>query len=698
MIMEQVLFVVNNSLVILIATMVSEMTMRDREPWRRRLALLSLCPVIILFTVLLLGCIGQLRAGPAAFLLAVAAVAVAVRQRSYYHKDSLYIAVAPNSSPGGVARKIAYVIGLAVFGLFLGLLAGRFLIRGTHFHWDDLSYHATFAAHWIADGRVSVHPYLFFAYYPFNAEILSLWLMLPFKNDAFVSMAGFYWGALMAFSVFGLGSAKKHSKTGLYLTVVLILCSPVLLRSINSFTAVDLAGPAALMAAIAFAIPSYEGNAYSARFVDAVYCGLLAGLAVGCKVSMAPVCFILLLWLLLYQRKSFSGWVRLAFAGIFVVCMIATGAFWFIRNAVLTGNPLFPAEMGPFSGPLAAEAQARTKLISWIIKNPTDFHQWRDLIQEHLNWPVGTGLLCVLGYLSGTCVLVKQNRAYGDRLWVLFLLLTSGLTLFFLYPFMPYSGTSHGPTRDLWVQPRYIIASFVIGIVLFCSLLKNRNTFWLCLAIIVLATTPEIQLDEHMNAVAFGGLLTAYFAWTTLGKIVPASIHAKRCLLIIAPAALGGLAICLSGQEKATKKHLYDYSHLGGSWEAIEGLPAGSRITWFGNWVYQYYPLFGRHLQLDPVRVYDDGSLYKQPHCGWEDNIEYDDWVKAKIPMESNLLIPNLISSRIEYVVVTQGSNNQWPPQKKVLAASGKLEKIYDDGYSVIWRMKRSGLRSEPPN
>jgi len=81
--------------------------------------------------------------------------------------------------------------------------------------------------------------------------------------------------------------------------------------------------------------------------VDAAYAGLLAGLAVGTKVSMAPAAVILALWFLFPRQGSnlrLPG--RAALVVVFTIGAALTGLFWYARNVVWTGNPLSPGARG----------------------------------------------------------------------------------------------------------------------------------------------------------------------------------------------------------------------------------------------------------------------------------------------------------------------------------------------------------------
>jgi hypothetical protein len=86
----------------------------------------------------------------------------------------------------------------------------------------------------------------------------------------------------------------------------------------------------------------------------------LLGFAVGCKVSYVFPLDVVGLWYLLAGGNGTRLSTRVRGLALLGAGAIVTGSFWYIRNWATTGNPLFPAQVGPFDGPFTQEAQART--------------------------------------------------------------------------------------------------------------------------------------------------------------------------------------------------------------------------------------------------------------------------------------------------------------------------------------------------
>jgi hypothetical protein len=149
------------------------------------------------------------------------------------------------------------------------------------------------------------------------------------------------------------------------------------------------------------------------------------------------------------------------------------------------------------------------------------------------------------------------------------------------------------------------------------------------------------------------------------------------------------LALWMPAKQRFTDAAIHRYGDfqrpVGQAWRALETLPDGSRIAWFGPAAYQYYAVFGRRLQFVPRPVEFDGSPYQPLHEAWRRD-HFSWWSDAET---SNLspLVANLIASQVNYVLVTKWNLDAWPPQQHVLATSDQAQAVYDDGYSTIWKV-----------
>jgi len=697
--MGQTLFVLSNLFAATISFLVADMTMRGREPWRQALASIVGFPVVVLAIILFLGTVGHLSAGTAVLLAGVVAVGMIGVHWGFFNPNVGDSTIGPAKHEGDASEEesLIWPISVALLGAFGGFWIARAYLSGTYFIDDDLSYHGSVAAHWLVDGGISLAPSNYHAYFPFNAEVLSLWFMLPISSDALASLSGLYWGLLTATAGFTLILAQGHSRTTAALSGALLLMSPVLLRAGKSFSAVDLAGPALILAAVVFAVPSPGNKAIRSKFGDSVYCGLLSGFAVGCKVSFAPVAIILFLWHTFGLRKNYQFGTRVLSATIYAVAAAATGTYWYVRNWLLTGNPLFPAEFGLFDGPFGVEDQARTKLVSWIAAYWTDLSFWVNLSKSHIDWPFGLFLLAAVGYGFALLSVLRHRRSTDPTGFaVTWLLVVIGLTLLFLYPFMPFSGTYNAPNAPLLISLRYLIASFSIGIILFGSQVARghpHRSFWLCLAILAVVNSGWKAVPSTFVIMVAGA--TVLWLWEKVLAVFSFKRSRLAFQLAILPAALVVMAILTPYKQQLTDANIHNYGSIehpiGRVWQAIENIPDGSSVAFFGPKTYQYYPIFGRKFQQIPHPVNGKGLPVRPVHENFRQKPSRRWWgptgKTGKVDLSE--LVDNLIAGGVDYVLVTHRRGHEWPPQREALANSEYVQLIYDDGYSVIWRIHK---------
>ncbi|MBM4043474.1 MAG: hypothetical protein FJ290_33735 [Planctomycetes bacterium] len=377
--------------------------------------------------------------------------------------------------------------------------------------------------------------------------------------------------------------------------------------------------------------------------------------------------------------------MRLASAGVFALAALATGGYWYVRNVALTGNPLFPAAAGPLAGPFGADEQWRTRLISWILKAPTDVKQWLFLAKAHVDWPTGLFVLAAAGYAGGIWRLLRRGAPEDSAAALRRLLLAVGVLLLVLYPLTPFSGTNNNPVGELRIALRFLLAPFAIGLVLFSPLVSGslgRRAFWFSL-----------------------GLFAAMCAWPGAAGALFAAAAAAGCLLaaeqvriygllrgVLALAFLAFVAFWAAGRKPGNDALWATAGGveqpIGPAWQAVRKLPSGSRIAWFGPAAYRYYPLFGPTFSLVPCAVTEEGRLRPPLHVRWRERPEECRWWEPPEP-RLDALVVNLRAAAIDYVLVTKYDSTEWPPQQRVLAASGEAQAVYDDGYSTVWRLAR---------
>lgn len=708
------LFALLNGLALAAAAAAARLLLGGGAAWRERLGALALLPIAIQLAVL--GANHSSGLSARGLLVWIAGLGAAISAAA------LRLRREPTSEPrehSDTSAGSAEPLDWLAFGL-AGALLTAWLVKtallGTGFVWDDLSYHAALPAHWLQNGAIDYAPYTFQAYYPLNAELVSLWLLAPLHADAQASLALALWGLLAVFSLARLARGLGASAAASALAAALFLASQVVWNPSNGFAGNDLAGAAALLASLALLVPDRDGRPGARDFLAA---GLLAGFAAGCKVSFVAGAGLVFVGAAGLARESRSRKLALFAAGAAL-----TGSYWYARNWLATGNPLYPAEFLFFEGPFDARAQAATRLLSVALERGLELGFWRDVLPDRLNWPPPLALASALGF---ACALAAPRLAGGRRAddardearaRLRRALLIAGLGLLALYPLLPFSATPNRPDAALHSgYLRFLLAPFGIALALLAPALGGAQPAARAAQVAaVLAIATSWRLSAMLSTLAFaGGLAAARLCAQPSARL--ASL-ARRPLAL---RALGALALCLLAawtpfKQARSDENLFRYQKrrapIGRAFREVDRLPAGSRIALFMSEPQDYaqlYPLFGRKLQHRPVAVERDGSARAPLHrrasaatgsdaaassrngsdTGW-----WNDWSTRDAALDPPALLRALRAQRVDYALVTRWSLGEWPPQEAALAAVSGAARIWSDDSSSLWRLAAEPARS----
>jgi hypothetical protein len=307
---------------------------------------------------------------PAVLLLNVISMASALAYGGRDLRASL--AHLPRPHPGRLLRGSPWatvLVGLATAELIWRVFLAAVL---PPFAYDALNYHLTTTAEWIQRGQL-VTPSLnsCCAHYPLNAELSFVWPALLLGDDTLVQAVQIGFAVLGALAVAGVGRIAGLSRKGAAAAGAMFFLTPVILAQSNTnyndvaFTAMFLCG---LYFVLRY-ITSPPRTAYLGLG------GLAAGFALGSKGTGFLYAGVLLLVvaggvLFLIHRRSTRPALALAAVATFTAGLIVTGGFWYGRNLVSHGNPVYPFEVKLagvqiFSGPSRLNA---------ILSNPVQYH------------------------------------------------------------------------------------------------------------------------------------------------------------------------------------------------------------------------------------------------------------------------------------------------------------------------------------
>jgi Dolichyl-phosphate-mannose-protein mannosyltransferase len=287
----------------------------------------------------------------------------------------------------------------ALLAALLVALATRLwdALHRTTFLYDSLSYHLHAPATWLHDGRLSIVPAVFGdpapAYAPANLELLFYFVMAPTRS-AVLAQAGqvpllvLACAALVA-TVREAGGARA---AGLAAALAFVLVPEVWQQSTSAMT--DVGAAAFLLAGLPFLLRL----ARQGRARDAGVFGLAVGLCAGSKI--VGLLFVLPLVgaaaVFLFSKARARA---LRVGAIALVAALATGAFWYARNLVVAGNPLYPLAVK------VGGARLWPGVYDSAVLRTSEYHVARDdfsalgrlLLEPGVAFAVGGGLALVLG-------------------------------------------------------------------------------------------------------------------------------------------------------------------------------------------------------------------------------------------------------------------------------------------------------------
>ena len=297
--------------------------LRRSAPMQRWLAYgLYLCTGvgIMICTLQLLGVAGLLTGPWLIALLVIGCMAAALQVL----RASAPITYEPTPSTGSFLR-LHWTVWLL---LLLGLGLVLFPLRLPH-AWDELMYHLPHAREWAKSGKLQINEWLRYPYFPYNYHLLYAGAMVLY-DDVMPHLLHALAGWTTALLLYQL--ALRQS--GRIAACAAAIAWLALVRDEFGNAQIDMALAMFLLAGWAGFILWWETVA--PRPIDwLVLAAFLLGVAAGTKYQMLSFLPFFAVAVLLRERKpKMLLWVLAA--GL-LPC-----AYWYLRNAVLTGDPFDP--------------------------------------------------------------------------------------------------------------------------------------------------------------------------------------------------------------------------------------------------------------------------------------------------------------------------------------------------------------------
>ncbi|MBX3120121.1 MAG: glycosyltransferase family 39 protein [Fimbriimonadaceae bacterium] len=198
--------------------------------------------------------------------------------------------------------------------------------------WDSLAYHLAVPKLWQQAGQIYYIPYIHHSNFPFLVENLNL----LWRDGSAAKATIFAFSILGAFTVFGIARQKYGDKAAWWSLLAFCTVPVVLWESGSAY--IDVAH--GLFSGLAVVLALMWGEKFDKRYLW--LSAIFLGFSIGSKYTGLQVTVVLLaaLFALAVRTPNFAkvakGGVLIAIVGVLI------GAPWYVRNAVVVGNPVFP--------------------------------------------------------------------------------------------------------------------------------------------------------------------------------------------------------------------------------------------------------------------------------------------------------------------------------------------------------------------
>jgi|CXWL01.1.fsa_nt_gi hypothetical protein len=626
-----------------------------------------------------LGHFGQLW--PAPFFVAVASLAAAFalvhpgERLARVRRPSLGLA----ESGWARALAVAAVVALIASAAF-SIHRERYAPPGFH-GFDDNSYHLATVATWIERGDLAgvkfSHGDRSTPYYPIVGELVSWVLLAPFiDNDALArwSQLPYFLATLAAIAALGrrLRLPPRWTTLAVLLYAGLKRAFPILALGAGNDHAATFFTLAALDAALLLAAQPGLGVG--------VYLGLSLGLLLGTKflgLLFAPLVIAVgIAALALRGPATVWSHARVLARAAAVAALVATiaGGYTYLRNAVTTGNPLYPVpieaagwELPGTPGVTLAE---RRHLSPFAIDLP-----WF-LFRGDLFGSLGRFLWVPAALLApGLALVFALRRPTERRRW----LTEAAVTALPLAFFLVFLHQIHDHRDSRYLFPALAVAG--LGAARLISEARARGPLGAWLEGLCLGSTAFLAINRHrqdleavvaLTALTVGAYALVHWGW----PVVPRLARSPALGVLLLGALLPGVVHSVAE---------YPERKLRRGPTAARALEReiGSQGTGVAYVGFNYpYPYWGSRLQ-NRVAIVPRNFLRDQRLYSWNGSAidfsahrgRYEAWQR------------NLRALDIRYVVVVKAGEED-PERRWMLDRPDRFERFFDDEWVELWRIQ----------
>jgi hypothetical protein len=354
------LLIVPASLVVVAASSLVALALSLRGTLHRLIAAMLLTQAGITLIVLVTG--AGLRTLDGGALAACAlALAIAAGGAAVLRTDRATIrdraAAAVREAVAAVRSLRRNPILLLLVAAAVAALAWRLILalRLPILDYDGLAYHLVTVDVWLQSGFIGRVPQVIWSDgYPANGELLTTWLMAFGRDDWLARLTGWLPLPMATLAVAGVARAIGAGRGWAVGAGLVFLITPAVIVLADS-TYVDNIVGADLAAAWFFGLGSLRASEPGRRRTLLAVAGIATGLGVGTKASLiVPLAIFGLVVIGAAALRAGSRPMQVRAAALdtvwFGLPAAVLGGYWYIKNLVVFGDPLWPYDLGPFRG------------------------------------------------------------------------------------------------------------------------------------------------------------------------------------------------------------------------------------------------------------------------------------------------------------------------------------------------------------
>jgi hypothetical protein len=524
----------------------------------------------------------------------------------------------------------------------------------TTFLYDTLSYHLHAPATWLRDRRISIVPAVFGdpapAYAPANVELFFAFLLAPTRSGA-LAQAG--QAPLAGLAALALAATVREAggprAAALAAALAFLLVPEVWQQATSAMT--DVGAAAFFFAALPFVVRlarARDAPGSEAVTRDAAALGLAAGLCAGAKVVGAVfVLPVLGVGAALCARGGRRVWRSL---GALALAFVATGAFFYARNLIATGNPLYPLALKLGTTTLAPGVYDAAVL------RASSYHVARGDLAALGRLLLEPGVAFAVGGLLALALGARRAPAW-TALGLVF------VALFWLA--IPYQ-------ESRFLFPLWGVVAIALAMCGRAGATRAAVWSWAPLALGVAGSVVEQPTAERWGVLGAGAAVGALAAWRrTLGDAGPerATRPPSRSSRWPLVAGLGvALVAGAAGRAPARAPAYALGDDLDDAWAWLRANVRGARVAYTGNNL--AFPLTGDALANDVRYVnvagapgdvlHDFARRARAPSTGpepapYRDGARYETWLANLRAARSEVLFVAAVDPAVRETVAADG-------------------------------------------